>query len=500
MEYGIIKDTTIQGIADSLRAKGFIASTRTEDVYKESMHFQTSNVTSDTDPTPTVAATDEMKERCYVDIPEASSIELVINLGMSYPEGQSTNYYRFYVWDADGNVAVKEPISKDYVGVHTYTIQGSSLSFGLNTSYVAMKDCYAGWIIDTYPLDAEGNRISYLTQEQVLNTIAPSAMAEAIYNSPAFPPKDAFKITGDCGNKFAYNGWNWFLELYADDLTSENITNASNMFQNNTIDRIPMTLNLSTSCSNTDNIFYGCTGITELPVINNFRAGSDLFYGCTNLTSLNNNQLANVPTGLPLDDTFYSCYCLRSIGNFLDNIPDVQKGNSIFGMHNTFNNCYSMDELVNLPYVYSTYGDSYFFGSCFNYCTRLKRVTFRNQTVNETTKSATMDLSTNVGWGGLNNFIYYGFDYDTQVKDDESYQLLKDNPDYWTTDMAYSRYNHDSAVETINSLPDVSINSTNSTIKFRGAAGSKTDGGAINTLTAEEIAVAAAKGWTVTLV
>lgn len=33
-----------------------------------------------------------------------------------------------------------------------------------------------------------------------------------------------------------------------------------------------------------------------------------------------------------------------------------------------------------------------------------------------------------------------------------------------------------------------------------GKAGSKTDGGAINTMTAEEIAVAAAKGWTVTLV
>ena len=38
------------------------------------------------------------------------------------------------------------------------------------------------------------------------------------------------------------------------------------------------------------------------------------------------------------------------------------------------------------------------------------------------------------------------------------------------------------------------------TIKFNGAAGSATDGGAINTLTEEEIAVATAKGWTVSLV
>jgi hypothetical protein len=63
----------------------------------------------------------------------------------------------------------------------------------------------------------------------------------------------------------------------------------------------------------------------------------------------------------------------------------------------------------------------------------------------------------------------------------------------------YSRYNHDSAVETINSLPDTSAYGTN-TIKFKGASGALTDGGAINTLTEEEIAVAAAKGWTVTLV
>ena len=68
----------------------------------------------------------------------------------------------------------------------------------------------------------------------------------------------------------------------------------------------------------------------------------------------------------------------------------------------------------------------------------------------------------------------------------------------------YSRYNHDSAVETINSLPDTSeylasAGGTN-TIKFKGVAGMKTDGGAINTLTEEEIAVAAAKGWTVSLV
>ena len=81
---------------------------------------------------------------------------------------------------------------------------------------------------------------------------------------------------------------------------------------------------------------------------------------------------------------------------------------------------------------------------------------------------------------------------------------MKNDPDWYTLKSEYSRYNHDSAVATINSLPDTSAylaekGGTN-TIKFIGNAGSATDGGAINTLTEEEIAVATAKGWTITFV
>ena len=69
--------------------------------------------------------------------------------------------------------------------------------------------------------------------------------------------------------------------------------------------------------------------------------------------------------------------------------------------------------------------------------------------------------------------------------------------------MNYSRYNHDSAVETINSLPDTSAVSDPSAptnkIYFTGAAGTNTDGGAISNLTAEEIAVATNKGWQVVI-
>lgn len=59
----------------------------------------------------------------------------------------------------------------------------------------------------------------------------------------------------------------------------------------------------------------------------------------------------------------------------------------------------------------------------------------------------------------------------------------------------FSRYNHDSAVETINSLPKVK----SCTLEFMKYSGALTDGGGINNLTEEEIAVATAKGWTITM-
>ena len=66
------------------------------------------------------------------------------------------------------------------------------------------------------------------------------------------------------------------------------------------------------------------------------------------------------------------------------------------------------------------------------------------------------------------------------------------------TSVATSVYNHDSAVETINSLPDCSAvsNPSNPTniIYFKTGAGSATAGGSISNLTSAEIAVATNKG------
>jgi hypothetical protein len=148
----------------------------------------------------------------------------------------------------------------------------------------------------------------------------------------------------------------------------------------------------------------------------------------------------------------------------------------------------------------------------FEKCGRVKDIIFATQEdgtpYSVSWKNQTISLNQWVGYeedtSDITAYSYItGITKDKQVTDDASYQALKNDPDWWTIDRNYSRYNHDSAVNTINSLPDTSAylaaNGGTNTIKFRGVYGSSTDGGAIDTLTEEEIAVAAAKGWTVTL-
>lgn len=119
-------------------------------------------------------------------------------------------------------------------------------------------------------------------------------------------------------------------------------------------------------------------------------------------------------------------------------------------------------------------------------------------------------------WEEKNNVFYNTTDleqaklnYDKLKAQDNWFSFSSARGTYEGTSNVYysnlfSRYNHDSAVETLNTLPDTSEYLTTAggtnTIQFYGIQGALTDGGAINTLTEEEIAVATAKGWTVTFV
>ena len=202
------------------------------------------------------------------------------------------------------------------------------------------------------------------------------------------------------------------------------------------------------------------------------------------------------------DFMFSHCVSLRKLPDISMLASGDRYGSSLY--YSGFNYCISMDEIINLPVITATFTSNAFY-TTFDYCGRLKNMTFETnedgtpKTANW--KSQVIDL-TYAGWVSPTYMSYLldhnsGITIDKEVIDDATYQALKDDPDWFTSSSLYCRYNHDSAVNTINSLPDTSAYGTN-TIKFSGIAGSATDGGAINTLTEEEIAVAAAKGWTVT--
>ena len=94
------------------------------------------------------------------------------------------------------------------------------------------------------------------------------------------------------------------------------------------------------------------------------------------------------------------------------------------------------------------------------------------------------------------------FTQETEVTDAATYQTLK-NQNYWTKLPEYSRYNHTSMVETINSLPKIlkiGSEAQINTISFSATQGDSTDEGGASNLTEEELAVASAKGWTVSII
>ena len=333
-------------------------------------------------------------------------------------------------------------------------------------------------------------------------------------------PEEAFVISGDCNYRFQQDNWSWFIKTYGNRIITNNITSCKWAFYNcSSLTSIPFNINCDNSSQNLfERMFGGCNNITNIGKIINARPNdmSQMFNYCYKLRYLPefvNLNLSDMhgQTYASFNDMFNSCYSLREMPeDFLKQLYGAMTSTSYTLFNYGFNHCYVLDEIRGLNPQTGTITSNAFYGT-FNYCSRVKDIIFATQddgtpyTVNW--KSQTIDLGIDyIGYAYSNSNILNfnsGITADKEVIDDTTYQALKNNPDWWTKNVAYSRYNHDSAVNTINSLPDTSAflatNGGTNTIKFKGAAGSATDGGAINTLTAEEIAVATAKGWTVSL-
>ena len=333
-------------------------------------------------------------------------------------------------------------------------------------------------------------------------------------NCPVPPPDEAFIITGDCNYRFSYNHWNWFINNYINRINTHDITSLYFAFYESTeLTEIPFDLNVK-NCDDLSNAFYNMTALEVCPrirgtlLINSYFNMSQVFNNNTKLTSiedlLTSDMLADFknvkvtsPYSAPRCFNFVNLQALRSLPSWWQQFKlredSTSYPNYIYCLYYSMvQGCICLDEILNIP-VWRCQGaqKSDMFTSAFADTQRLKDVTFETNNgqpiVTQWTKQ-TINLSRNIGYGSFPSS--YGFTSATRVTDDTTYQALKNNPDRWTGNVAYSRYDHDSAVRTINSLPDTSAY----------LAGSSTDAGAINTLTAEEIAVATAKGWSVVYV
>lgn len=344
-------------------------------------------------------------------------------------------------------------------------------------------------------------------------------------------PEEPF-VTGDCYRMF--RNWDWFINECGNRIVTKDIEDASCMFPI-TIEYIPFELNfykytnanfyhdisgIFSSGSTSD----GSTMLKNVPKMNNCKPEDigGLFRRC--------GYLREIPEDIESwfdwsyieqndadyggnNGVFDSCYSLRSapVGLLAHSSTVTNPAVAYSNFAYAFCNCCSLDEIIGLsPNIHlAANWNQNRFSKTFDYCSRLKNMTFATDNgapyvVNWANQ--VIDLSLYIGYVYFRDKSYItgynsGITADKEVTNSTTYQALKNDPDWWTQNVAYSRYNHDSAVATINSLPDTSAYlataSGTNTIKFTGAAGSATDGGAINTLTEEEIAVATAKGWTV---
>ena len=348
----------------------------------------------------------------------------------------------------------------------------------------------------------------------------PNGMVEAVNGIETIVlPAEACKISGDCSYRFCQNGWAWYVEWLKDKLFTENITNASNMFNYSTLTSFPCDINFAKVNCSLNAIFNYCA-MKEMPALVGCRPSSlsSIFSGCNYVRYLPEmrdwdfSYLQSSPSS-SLTYMFQNCYSLREVpADILKQIYNKSTGYYNSQLYSTFNNCYVIDEIRGMRFSPDISITSNCFSSTFTRCSRVKEIVFATQEDGSpdvvSYKSQIIDLTDRVGYSD-SSYSRYIIEYNSGITKDtkitaSNYETLKNHPDAWTELMAYSRYNHDSAVNTINSLPDTSAylataGGTN-TIKFKGNAGSATDGGAINTLTEEEIAVATAKGWTVSFV
>lgn len=299
------------------------------------------------------------------------------------------------------------------------------------------------------------------------------------------PTAEDLTFTGDCSNLFYYGRLSWILEHYTSLLSFSNIEKAESCFfyLKSDADLTNLTFYMKDGYTNSINHMFQGSSLSYLPhIVGRIHDCSSIFKTCK-MKSIPDNFfddfIIQKPSGY---SSAITCSSMFDGCKNLTKVPSLKAFKQLdsavipsYGFYNfyycLFNECSSLQEVRDLPIVYGINSEvkQNFFAGMVNEAEKLSSFTFEpNQTAR---------LSNQILYLASAGYAYYG-----------------GNP-------KNSVYNYDSAVETINSLPDTSAflaeaGGTN-TIRFLEDQGANTEGGAIGNLTAEEIAVAAAKGWTV---
>ena len=373
-------------------------------------------------------------------------------------------------------------------------------------------------LVNDDSLKAIGNAIREKNGETT--TYKPAEMAAAITaisggGSSGYVPTDAdLKLTGNCGDLFNSGKLKWIIDNYGNRITTQKISSTKGMFIQYIGDNIPFIINSDYEL-NCQRMFYlaGIKGtLPKIVMTKTTDYISDIgsmFYGYIydNIPDdyFSSMASATIYKYVSMSGVFQGAkYITKIPSSWLTFTSKYPKTDAYANPYNVaFKNCYSSKKLNNLHTFSSSVIKDNFFRETFNGTYSLNSVTFAplpEGTEYRQWKSQVISLNNYVGYGIGSNMIDI-FDRNKRVENDSTYAALKNTDDWWSSDINYSRYNHDSAVETINSLPNtkpyLDANGGTNTIIFKGNAGAKTDGGAINTLTDAEIAVATAKGWTV---
>lgn len=319
--------------------------------------------------------------------------------------------------------------------------------------------------------------------------------------------------TGNISHIFKNNNNSWVINNFFDRLVFEGVSSVENTFADSTtIKKLP-SLKQSASYTTWLYTFSGMTNLEEVGDIINFYPSqcSRIFQNCYRLRNcprfVNPKEFNTGSTGYNNGYMFSYCYSLRNVDEeLMKSIQSKSSSSSYSPYYSCFTYCCSLDEIKSINPITATTLTSNVFSSTFNYCCRLKRITFNLQDDGSPFvvkwKGQTIDLSKYTGWAGASNSDKNILNYNSGITAEDEDNDWSNNPNYWSRQFMNSRFNHDSAVEFINSLPDTSAyvaeqNAANNTIKFYTNAGSATPGGGVSDLTEEEIAVAAAKGWTI---